>query len=149
MKFMANVFEIVCRIRMNGEDLDVYNSINEPWFLVDDIIDILSIGKKPETVIKTCDAADVRPIVLVYEDDKKVKRYFVNEAALYTIIMNSGTAYGRKFMSVIVENLIQRRRDNRLSFCEKMEYLEGHVNDIHTDIASHMLPRPIKVYGED
>lgn len=125
--------ELVGKISFDGNMLEVYNSLDEPWFRVSELSKILeySTGKTSQ-ILELIEKDEHLTTTLKVSGQRREVR-MVNELGLYNILSQSRKPIARKWRRVIHSNLIMLRKQNQLTIEGQFEEWDSMAEDIFID----------------
>lgn len=141
--------ELVGQINFDGHTLEVYNSLDEPYFLANDISKLLdySIGKTGQMLAAL--EKDEYLTDIQYRSGQKRHMYMVTELGFYNILSQSRKPIGRKWRRIIHSNLIMMRRQNKLTITGQFEEWDAMLDTIFIDEETGQLMEFITLPGGD
>ena len=141
--------EIVGQIRFDGHVLDVYNSLDEPYFLGQDIAKLIdySAGKTGQMISLL--ETDEYLTDMVYRSGQKRHMHLVTEMGLYNLLSQSRKPIARKWRRVVHSNLILMRRNNKLTIEGQFEEWDSRLDDLYIDPDTGILMQSVTIPGGD
>ena len=141
--------EKVGQIRFDGFILDVYNSLDVPYFLAQDISKVIdySIGKTGqmlEVLEKDEYLTDIQ-----YRSGQKRNVYMITELGLYSILSQSRKPVARKWRRIVHSNLILLRKQNQLTIEGQFEEWDMMADNLFIDPDTGILMEFNTVQGGD
>lgn len=125
--------EIVGQIRFDGYTLDVYGSLDTPYFRANQITVLLdySYGKTSQML----ELIEQDEHLLTVEQCAGQRRQvrMVTELGLYNILSQSRKPVARKWRRVIHSNLILLRKQNNMTISDQFEEWNALAEDIFID----------------
>ena len=125
--------ELVGQINFDGHSLEVYNSLDEPYFLAQDIAKLIdySVGKTGQMLAVL--EKDEYLTDIQYRSGQKRHVYMITELGLYNILSQSRKPIARKWRRVVHSNLIMLRRKNKLSISGQFEEWDAMLDNLFID----------------
>ena len=141
--------ELVGKISFDGNMLEVYNSLDEPWFRVSELSKILeySTGKTSQ-ILELIEKDEHLTTTLKVSGQRREVR-MVNELGLYNILSQSRKPIARKWRRVIHSNLIMLRKQNQLTIEGQFEEWDSMAEDIFIDPETGYLMQINTIAGGD
>ena len=141
--------KVVGQIQFDGNNLDVYDSLDDPYFLAQDISKLIdySIGKTGqmlEALEKDEYLSDIQ-----YRSGQNRTVYMVTELGLYNILSQSRKPIARKWRRVVHSNLILLRKQNKLTIDGQFEEWGMLAEDLFIDPETGILMEIRTVRGGD
>lgn len=139
----------VGQIRFDGHVLDVYDSLNEPYFLAKDIAKLIdySVGKTGQMLEAL--EKDEYLTDMQYRSGQKRRVYMITELGLYNILSQSRKPIARKWRRVVHSNLILLRKRNELTINGQFEEWDALAEDFYIDPETGILMEIKTVPGGD
>lgn len=125
--------ELVGKISFDGNMLEVYNSLDEPWFRVSELSKILEYSTGKTSQILELIEKDEHLITTLKVSGQRREVRMVNELGLYNILSQSRKPIARKWRRVIHSNLIMLRKQNQLTIEGQFEEWDSMAEDIFID----------------
>lgn len=140
---------IVGQIRFDGRILDVYDSLDEPYFLAQDIAKLIdySIGKTGQML--TALEKDEYLTDIQYRSGQKRHMYMVTELGLYNILAQSRKPVARKWRRIVHSNLIMMRKQRQLTIEGQFEEWDAIADNLYIDPETGILMEFRTVPGGD
>lgn len=140
---------VVGQIQFDGHMLEVYDSLDEPYFLAQDIAKLIdySIGKTGQmlsTLEKDEYLSDIQ-----HRSGQKRLVYMVTELGLYNILSQSRKPVARKWRRVVHSNLILMRKQKNFSVVDQFEEWDHWREDFFIDTETGELMQIIILPGGD
>lgn len=141
--------KIVGQIRFDGYILDVYDSLDAPYFLAVEVAKMIdySVGKTGQMLEMI--EADEFMTTTMYRSSKTRKVYMVTELGLYSILSQSRKPIARKWRRVVHSNLILLRKQNQLTIDGQFEEWDALAEDLFIDPDTGILMEIRTVQGGD
>jgi prophage antirepressor-like protein len=141
--------EIVGRILFDGNNLDVYDSLDQPYFLAQDIAKLIdySVGKTGqmlETLEKDEYLTDIQ-----HRSGQKRHVYMITELGLYNILSQSRKPIARKWRRIVHSNLIMLRKQNKLTIEGQFKEWDAIADNLFIDPETGILMEFNTVPGGD
>ena len=141
--------EIVGEIRFDGHILDVYESLDEPYFLAQDIAKLIdySVGKTGQ-MLRVLEE-DEYLTDTQYRSGQGRKVYMVTELGLYNILSQSRKPIARKWRRVVHSNLIMLRKQKQLTIEGQFEEWDAIADTLFIDPDTGILMEFRTIQGGD
>jgi len=144
--------EIVGQIKFDGYSFNVYNSLDEPHFLADDIIKALGLKDKV-TLLRMVESDEYIHRMSHFNLDNSpgplIVATFITELGLYNILSQTDQEIGRKWRRIIHSNLVMMRRNNKLTIDGQFEEWDAMLDDLYIDPETGVLMQSVTVRGGD
>ena len=144
--------EIVGQIHFDGYSFNVYNSLDEPHFLADDIIKALDLKDKV-TLLEMVESDEYTHCMSHFNLDNSpgplIVATFITELGLYNILSQTDQEIGRKWRRIIHSNLVMMRRNNKLTIDGQFEEWDAMLDDLYIDPETGILMQSVTVRGGD
>lgn len=140
---------IVGKIRFDGKEINVYNSVDDPWFMGTEIAKAIeySDGNVWRLVEKVeVDEKLVCPMII--HGQKRAVTY-INEMGLYNVLSQSRAPLARKWRKIIHKQLIDIRKEKEMDIVEQFNEWNDQLDDIYYDEETGMLMQSVTVPGGD
>ena len=169
--------KVVGQIRFDGYVLDVYDSLDIPYFLavqVAKLIDysngrtdeMLNLLEQDEKILINTSSGLTRQQrrALAREEARmsgipcftgdtgqggKPNKWFVTELGLYNILSQSRKPMARKWRRIVHSNLVMMRRNNKLTIEGQFEEWDAMLDDLYIDPETGILMQSVTVRGGD
>lgn len=169
--------EVVGLIRFDGHVLDVYNDLDEPYFLAVEVAKLVDYSVGNTSHMLDMLEHDEKILVKVREGMSRQERralerkeakvsgsrntttsigqsggptkWFVTELGLYNILSQSRKPIARKWRRVVHSNLIMMRRQNKLMIDGQFEEWDAIADDLYIDPDTGILMQSVTVPGGD
>lgn len=136
-------------VKFDNHILNVYGSLDEPLFMGTEICDVIDYS-----------AGNTWALTRMCEEDEKLKVQtvvagqnrdviFVTELGLYNILSQSRMPIARKWRRVVHEQLIDMRRERKMTIEDQFEEWDNALDDIYYDEEKGILMRSVTVPGGD
>lgn len=125
--------ELVGQINFDGHMLEVYNSLDEPYFLAQDIAKLIdySAGKTGQMLVSL--EKDEYLTDIQYRSGQRRNVYMVTELGLYNILSQSRKSIARKWRRIVHSNLILMRRKNNLNIAGQFDEWDAMNDNLFID----------------
>lgn len=125
--------ELVGQINFDGHMLEVYNSLDEPYFLAQDIAKLIdySAGKTGQMLVSL--EKDEYLTDIQYRSGQRRNVYMVTELGLYNILSQSRKPIARKWRRIVHSNLILMRRKNNLNIAGQFDEWDAMNDNLFID----------------
>lgn len=135
-------------IRLDNTSIRVYNSLDEPLFMVEDILKLIDIPKdKLLDVISLCEGDEI--FMLPRTEGDTYSDAYATESGLYDILSQARSVTARKWRRVIIKELIALRRSRGYNIVEQFDEWDHALDDLYFDEATGMLMESVTVPGGD
>lgn len=141
--------EIVGQIKFDGCILDVYDSLDEPYFLAVEIAKLIdySAGNTAE-MLRTLEE-DEHLLVTLQRSGQRRQVRMVTELGLYNVLSQSRKPIARKWRRIVHSNLVMMRRNNKLTIDGQFEEWDAMLDDLYIDPETGILMQSVTVRGGD
>lgn len=141
--------EIVGQIRFDGVMLDVYDSLDAPYFLAVDVAKLIdySVGKTGQML--NLIEADEHLTTIIHRSGQTRKVYMLTESGLYNILSQSRKPIARKWRRIVHSNLIILRKQNELTIEGQFEEWNALAENLFIDPDTGILMEFRTVQGGD
>lgn len=139
----------VGQIQFDGHILEVYDSLDQPYFLAVDIAKLIdySAGKTGQMLEMV--EKDEYLTTIMYRSGQRRQMYMITELGLYNILSQSTKPLARKWRRVVHSNLIMLRKQNQLTVAGQFAEWDALAEDIFIDPETGELMEIITVQGGD
>ena len=118
---MSEIVKVVGTIKLGGQELDVYSSLDEPVFKAADIANMLDYSAgNVWNMVKVCEPEDIKEFQIVSGGQRR-KMTFVTRMGLYDIICECRKPITKKILHDINEELIILRKSRGLNIVEQFK----------------------------
>lgn len=107
--------DIVGEIRFDDYILDVYDSLDAPYFRASDVAGLIDYSSGKTSQILELVEPDEHLLTTLQVAGQNRQIRMINELGLYNVLSRSNKPLARKWRRVIHSNLILMRRQNKLS----------------------------------
>lgn len=141
--------DLVGQIRFDGYVLDVYDSLDTPYFLAQDIAKLIdySVGKTGQMLAAL--EEDEYLTDIQYRSGQKRHVYMITELGLYNILSQSRKPIARKWRRIVHSNLIMMRRNNKLTIEGQFEEWDAMADNLFVDQETGELMEFYTIQGGD
>lgn len=141
--------EVVGQIKFDGYILDVYDSLDKPYFLAVEIAKLIdySTGNTAE-MLRTLEE-DEHLLVTLQRSGQRRQVRMVTELGLYNVLSQSRKPIARKWRRVVHSNLVMMRRNNKLTIEGQFEEWDAMLDDLYIDPETGILMQSVTVRGGD
>ena len=141
--------KIVGKIQFDGHMLEVYDSLNNPYFLAQDVAKLIdysngNTGQMLATLEKDEYLSDIQ-----YRSGQKRLVYMITELGLYNLLSQSRKPIARKWRRVVHSNLILLRKERQFTVADQFEEWDRMREDFFIDEETGELMEIILVAGGD
>jgi len=141
--------EIVGQIRFDGYILDVYDSLDEPYFMAVEVAKLIDYSTGKTGQMLSLLEADEYLSTIIYRSGQRRKVYMVTEMGLYNILSQSRKPIARKWRRIVHSNLIMMRKNNKLTIDGQFEEWDAIADNLFIDPETGILMEFITVQGGD
>lgn len=146
---MSEIVKVVGTIKLGGQELDVYSSLDEPVFKAADIATMLDYSTgNVWNLLGMCEEDEKTVLTSVVAGQKR-QVSFVNEHGLYNILEQSRKPLARKWRRVINNELITLRKARNMDILDRFEEWGHELDNIYFDEDTGMIMESITVAGGD
>ena len=141
--------KIVGKIQFDGHMLEVYDSLDNPYFLAQDVAKLIdysngNTGQMLATLEKDEYLSDIQ-----YRSGQKRLVYMITELGLYNLLSQSRKPIARKWRRVVHSNLILLRKERQFTVADQFEEWDRMREDFFIDEETGELMEIILVAGGD
>ena len=141
--------KIVGEVKFKNRLLDVYGSLNEPFFKAADVADLVDYGEgNVWNLVRLCEEDEHMVLPLVVAGQKR-QVTFVTETGLYNILSQCRKPLARAWRRVVHEELIALRKAQGKNVAEKFDEWDHMADNIYFDEERGCLMRSVTVQGGD
>ena len=141
--------DIVGQIRFDGFILDVYDSLDDPYFMAVEVAKLIDYSAGKTGQMLDLVEADEYLTTAVYRSGQKRDVYMITELGLYSILSQSRKPIARKWRRVIHSNLILLRKHNKLTIEGQFEEWDALADNLFIDPDTGILMEFNTVQGGD
>ncbi len=146
---MSEIVKVVGTIKLGGQELDVYSSLDEPVFKASDIANMLNYSAgNVWNLLGMCEEDEKLTLTLVVAGQRR-QVSFVTERGLYNILEQSRKPLARKWRRVINDELIALRKARNLNILERFEEWDHELDNLYFDEDTGMIMESVTVQGGD
>ena len=125
--------KIVGKIHFDGHMLEVYDSLDNPYFLAQDVAKLIdysngNTGQMLATLEKDEYLSDIQ-----YRSGQKRLVYMITELGLYNLLSQSRKPIARKWRRVVHSNLILLRKERQFTVADQFEEWDRMREDFFID----------------
>ena len=141
--------EIVGQIRFDGYILDVYDSLDAPYFRAAEVARLIdySTGKTTQMLDLIEDDEHLLTVLQVAGQRRNVQ--MVTELGLYNILSQSRKPVARKWRRIVHSNLILMRRNRNLTIDGQFDEWDAMADDLYIDQETGILMQSVTMPGGD
>lgn len=137
----------VGRIEFDGKTLPVYKDLNEPLFLISDIVWLCGYqsAAKHHTryLLDRCEADEVVNTL------NGIPGPFVTELGLYNILSQEHGPLGRKWRRVIHDEIVRNRKQRSMDILDQFDEWDHELDTLYIDEETGILMQSVTVAGGD
>lgn len=141
--------ELIGHINFDGHTLEVYDSLDRPYFRAGEILEILGYSKGKTSQILDLVEKDEYQHTAVQLSGQKRLVIMVTELGLYNILSQSRKPMARKWRRIVHSNLILMRRNNQLTIEGQFEEWDAIADNLFIDEETGELMEIKTVQGGD
>lgn len=146
---MSEIVKVVGTIKLGGQELDVYSSLDEPVFKAADIATMLDYSAgNVWNLLGMCEEDEKLTLTLIVSGQRR-QVSFVTEHGLYNILEQSRKPLARKWRRVINNELIALRKARNMDILDRFEEWGHELDNIYFDEDTGMIMESITVAGGD
>ena len=139
----------VGQIQFDGHILEVYDSLDQPYFLAVDITKLIDYSTGNSAEMLRMLEKDEHLLVTIQRSGQKRPMRVVTELGLYNILSQSTKPIARKWRRVVHSNLIMLRKQKQLTIAGQFEEWDRWAEDIFIDPETGELMEIWTVQGGD
>ena len=141
--------EIVGQIRFDGYVLDVYNSLDEPYFRAAEVAKLIDYSTGKTSQMLELIEQDEHLLTVLQVAGQKRQVRMVTELGLYNILSQSRKPVARKWRRIVHSNLILLRRNRNLTIDGQFDEWDAMADDLYIDQETGILMQSITMPGGD
>lgn len=146
---MSEIVKVVGAIKLGGQELDVYSSLDEPVFKAADIAMMLDYSAgNVWNLLGMCEEDEKLTLTLIVSGQRR-QVSFVTERGLYNILEQSRKPLARKWRRVINDELITLRKARNLNILERFDEWDHALDNLYFDEETGMIMESVTVAGGD
>lgn len=146
---MSEIVKVVGTIKLGGQELDVYSSLDEPVFKAADIANMLDYSAgNVWNLLGMCEEDEKLTLTLVVSGQRR-QVSFVTEHGLYNILEQSRKPLARKWRRVINNELIALRKARNMDILARFDEWDHKLDNIYFDDKTGMIMESVTVAGGD
>lgn len=146
---MSEIVKVVGTIKLGGQELDVYSSLDEPVFKAADIATMLDYSAgNVWNLLGMCEEDEKLTLTLIVSGQRR-QVSFVTERGLYNILEQSRKPLARKWRRVINNELITLRKARNMDILDRFEEWGHELDNIYFDEETGMIMESVTVAGGD
>ena len=139
----------VGQIQFDGHILEVYDSLDQPYFLAVDIAKLIDYSTGNAAEMLRMLEKDEHLLVTIQRSGQKRMVRVVTELGLYSILSQSTKPIARKWRRVVHSNLILLRKQNQLTITGQFEEWDRMLEDLFIDEETGELMEIRTILGGD
>ena len=141
--------DIVGQIKFDDSVLDVYDSLDSPYFLAVEVAKLIDYsGGNTGQMIELIEADEHLTLTLNRSGQNR-KVYMITELGLYSILSQSRKPIARKWRRIVHSNLILLRKQNKLDIEGQFDEWGSLAEDLFIDPETGILMEIRTVRGGD
>lgn len=141
--------DIVGQIRFDGFVLDVYSSLDAPYFLAVEVAKLIDYSSGRTKQMLGLLESDEYLTTSMYRSGQKRTVYMVTELGLYNILSQSRKTIARKWRRIIHSNLIILRKQKNLTVDQQFEEWDIMADNLFIDPDTGILMEFRTIQGGD
>lgn len=141
--------DVVGEIRFDRYILDVYNSLDEPYFLASDVAAFVDYSAGRVNVMLGLLEDDEYLLVPIQRQGQRIKVQMLTELGLYNILSQSNKDVARKWRRVVHSNLIIMRKQRDILIDGQFEDWDAIADTLFIDPDTGILMEFRTVQGGD
>ena len=146
---ITSIYQPIGAIRFNGTEIEVYNDLDYPLFLLKDVARIMNYRlDHAARLAELCEEDEKCPIAVVSGGQRRTV-LAVTETGLYDILEQMRTEPARAWRRIVNEELIELRRSRGRNIAEQFEEWDHKLDDIWFDEETGMLMESVTIPGGD
>jgi len=139
----------VGQIQFDGHILEVYDSLDHPYFLAVDVAKLIDYSTGNAAEMLRMLEKDEHLLVTIQRAGQKRMVRVVTELGLYSVLSQSTKPIARKWRRVVHSNLILLRKQNQLTIAGQFEEWDMLAEDLFIDEETGELMEIWTVAGGD
>lgn len=137
----------VGKLEFDGRTLEVYKDLNEPLFLVSDVIGLLGYNGAARFHIQyVVDRCEMDEVINTLDG---IPGPFVTELGLYSILSQETGPLGRKWRRVIHDEIVRNRKKRSMDILAQFEEWDHELDTLYIDEETGILMQSVTVAGGD
>lgn len=141
--------EKVGQIRFDSYILDVYDSLDYPYFLAVEVAKLIDYSAGNTGQMLDLIEADEHLTTTMHRSGQNRKVYMITELGLYNILSQSKKPVARKWRRIVHSNLILLRKQNKLSIEGQFEEWDALADTLFIDPETGILMEFHTIRGGD
>ena len=141
--------DIVGQIKFDGYILDVYDSLDVPYFRVSEVAKLLDYSEGKTSQVLELVELDEHLLTTIQFGGQRREVRMVNEFGLYNILSQSRKPIARKWRRIVHSNLVMMRRNNKLTIEGQFDEWGAIADNLFIDPETGFLMEFITVQGGD
>lgn len=139
--------KIVGQIRFDGHILDVYESLDAPYFRAAEVAKLIDYSTGKTTQMLDLIENDEHLLTVLQVSGQRRQVRMVTELGLYNILSQSRKPIARKWRRVVHSNLILLRKQNNMLVSDQFEEWDAIAEDFYIDPKTGILMEIRTVQG--
>lgn len=140
---------IVGTIKFDNRLLNVYQSLDEPFFKASDVANMIDYSDgNTWKMLEMCEQDEKLNLPLVVAGQRRIVS-FVTETGLYNILSQSRKPIARKWRRIIHNELINLRQSRNMNVLEQFGDWDHRLDDIYFDEETGIMMQSITIQGGD
>ena len=136
-------------VKFDDQYLDVYSSLDEPLFKVTDIAKMIGHSEHNTThLLELCELDERLHLPIIVSGHKRYAS-FVTETGLYNILSKSRKPLARKWIRVILNELVRIRKEKGIDIVEQFEEWDRLLDTLYLDEETGLIMQSVTVAGGD
>jgi len=141
--------EIVGRINFDEHVLDVYDSLDTPYFRASEVAKLIDYSTGKTSQMLDLIEQDEHLLTVLQVSGQRRQVRMVTELGLYNILSQSRKPIARKWRRVVHSNLVLMRKRNKMNIAEQFDEWNALAEDLFIDEETGELMEIRTVAGGD
>ena len=141
--------KVVGKIQFDGHMLEVYDSLDAPYFLGTEVAKLIDYSTGNTAEMLRMLEKDEHLLVTVQSSGQRRQVRMITELGLYSILSQSTKPVARKWRRVVHSNLILLRKERQFTIADQFEEWDHMREDFFIDEETGELMEIILVAGGD
>lgn len=141
--------KVVGQIRFDGYVLDVYDSLDAPYFRASEVAKLVDYSAGKTSQMLEMIEPDEHLLTTLQVAGQRRQVRMVNELGLYNILSRSSKPIARKWRRIVHSNLIIMRKTNKLTIEGQFEEWDAIADNLFIDPETGILMEFKTVQGGD
>lgn len=146
---MNEIVKVMGTIKLGGQELDVYSSLDEPVFKASDIANMLDYSAgNVWNLLGMCEEDEKLTLTMIVAGQRR-QVSFVTEHGLYNIFEQSRKPLARRWRRLINNKIIEMRKARNLDILEQFQEWDHELDNLYFDEETGMIMESVTVPGGD